>query len=286
MRILPRPALQPSAGRACAKRSRKAFLVHLDLHQNRKGEARRIRNWRRRRLIEVLPTQARTDRLRLKGAWEHGLRALFVTSEVFPHARTGGLGDVSAALPAALRDFGVDMRVLAPGCRQALEQIRSPRVIMRLGDPPGCGEARLLGALLPRSESPVLSVDCARLHDRAGGLVDVVNDASDETIERGAATGFLFDDLSADDLTACVRRALSFYRQPVKRRKLQMNAMRQDFGWRRPAQAYADLYRSLTNPSVVEADTGSRNTKKRPRELRRKSGRRASRALGGAAKGG
>ena len=33
------------------------------------------------------------------------LRVLFITSEVFPLCKTGGLGDVSAALPAALRSL-------------------------------------------------------------------------------------------------------------------------------------------------------------------------------------
>jgi starch synthase len=43
------------------------------------------------------------------------VRVLFVTSEVFPLAKTGGLADVSAALPAALARFGFDIRVLMPG---------------------------------------------------------------------------------------------------------------------------------------------------------------------------
>ena len=43
------------------------------------------------------------------------LRVLFVTPEIYPLNKTGGLGDVSAALPAALRDIKVDARVLIPG---------------------------------------------------------------------------------------------------------------------------------------------------------------------------
>ena len=42
------------------------------------------------------------------------LKVLFVTSEVVPFAKTGGLGDVLGALPKALRRRGVDARVVVP----------------------------------------------------------------------------------------------------------------------------------------------------------------------------
>ena len=42
------------------------------------------------------------------------LRILFVTAEVFPFARTGGLGDVCGTLPQALAAFGHDVRIVMP----------------------------------------------------------------------------------------------------------------------------------------------------------------------------
>ena len=42
------------------------------------------------------------------------LKVLFVTSEIAPWVKTGGLGDVAAALPEALRTLGLDVRVLVP----------------------------------------------------------------------------------------------------------------------------------------------------------------------------
>jgi starch synthase len=42
------------------------------------------------------------------------LRVLIVASEAVPFAKTGGLGDVVGALPAALRQLGVEVRVLMP----------------------------------------------------------------------------------------------------------------------------------------------------------------------------
>jgi hypothetical protein len=38
------------------------------------------------------------------------MRALYVTSEIYPLTKTGGLADVSAALPSALRQLGVASR--------------------------------------------------------------------------------------------------------------------------------------------------------------------------------
>ena len=48
-------------------------------------------------------------------------RVLFVVSELYPLVKTGGLGDVAAALPPALRRAGVDVRLLVPGYRAIME---------------------------------------------------------------------------------------------------------------------------------------------------------------------
>jgi len=42
------------------------------------------------------------------------LRVLYVASEVAPYAKTGGLADVAGSLPRALRELGVDVRVVLP----------------------------------------------------------------------------------------------------------------------------------------------------------------------------
>ncbi|NDD64331.1 MAG: glycogen synthase GlgA [Acidobacteria bacterium] len=42
------------------------------------------------------------------------MRVLFVTSEVFPYSKTGGLGDVAGALPQALHRLGCDIAVVTP----------------------------------------------------------------------------------------------------------------------------------------------------------------------------
>jgi starch synthase len=79
----------------------------------------------------------------------------------------------------------------------------------------------------------------------SGGMADTVVDATADALRSGIATGFSFEDVSADELTACVRRAAELYDQPILWRKLQQNAMRQDFGWQKPAEEYVALYRAL-----------------------------------------
>jgi starch synthase len=86
---------------------------------------------------------------------------------------------------------------------------------------------------------------------RSGGACDSVIDAIEQTIHCEQATGFAFARPTADDLIGCVRRALEIYRQPILWRKIQICAMRQDLGWKRPAQAYVDLYRSLIEEQVT-----------------------------------
>lgn len=98
------------------------------------------------------------------------VRILYVTSEVFPLAKTGGLADVSAALPVALNTLGVDVRLLLPGYPQAIERTVNPREVARVNDLLGCGETRLLAARLPDSDVPLWLVDCPALYDRRGGI--------------------------------------------------------------------------------------------------------------------
>lgn len=98
------------------------------------------------------------------------MRVLFVSAEVHPLAKTGGLADVSAALPAALRDHGVDVRVLVPAYPQVLAQAPNLREVLHLGDPLGYGDTLLLETYLPTSKLPVWAVDCPNLYNRSGGL--------------------------------------------------------------------------------------------------------------------
>jgi starch synthase len=54
------------------------------------------------------------------------VKVLILSAEVWPFAKTGGLGDVSGALPRALARLGVDVRVVLPWYRKIAT--REPRV--------------------------------------------------------------------------------------------------------------------------------------------------------------
>ncbi|OGA54636.1 MAG: starch synthase [Betaproteobacteria bacterium RIFCSPLOWO2_12_FULL_63_13] len=96
------------------------------------------------------------------------IRVLFATSECAPLIKTGGLADVSSALPAALTRLGVDIRVLLPGYRAVMGRLSGAREVARLAATPRFPHARLLLAEGPGGV-PLVVVDCPELYDRPGG---------------------------------------------------------------------------------------------------------------------
>jgi len=98
------------------------------------------------------------------------MKVLYAASELFPLAKTGGLADVSAALPNALTRLGVDVRVVLPGYPSALEQAQNLREVARLQAFERCPDARILSGIVPHTGMPIWLIDCPDLYDRPGGL--------------------------------------------------------------------------------------------------------------------
>lgn len=96
------------------------------------------------------------------------LKVLFATPEVAPLIKTGGLADVSGALPAALRATGVDVRVLVPGYNQVMAQLAQYKFEAAFNDLPGFPPARLLSGVMP-NKVPLFVLDCPSLYRREGG---------------------------------------------------------------------------------------------------------------------
>lgn len=96
------------------------------------------------------------------------IKVLFVTSEVTPFIKTGGLADVSASLPAALRSMGVDVRLLLPGYKTVMEQCKSFKNLTKFASPSDFPSARLLSGRMANG-TPLYLLDCPELYQREGG---------------------------------------------------------------------------------------------------------------------
>jgi starch synthase len=142
------------------------------------------------------------------------MKVLYVCTELFPLLKTGGLGDVGAGLPPALRDAGCDVRLLLPGfpairagvsrsgvphaSTLALPDGEGPRLAsLGLAQPPA-----LHPAILPGSGLAAYLLDVRALFDRPGNPYEDVH--GDNGI-RFALLGWA---------AACLGHGLDLYWQP------------------------------------------------------------------------
>jgi starch synthase len=82
---------------------------------------------------------------------------------------------------------------------------------------------------------------------RTGGFIDTIVDLDSE-LETG--TGFLIDSATEDALVGGVGRALAAFNHP-RFPAVRKRVMRLDLSWERPARRYMQLYRQLSQASVV-----------------------------------
>jgi starch synthase len=127
---------------------------------------------------------------------------LFATADAYPFVKTGGLADVSAALPAALAASGVSTRIVLPGYPQALESAGHLSEVARFASAIGFGRLRLLETYLPGSSVRVWLVDCPSLDNRPGGPYQDDNGADRPDNQLRCA---LFDHVVADIANGAVR---------------------------------------------------------------------------------
>ena len=104
------------------------------------------------------------------------MNILYVCTEVYPLLKTGGLADVSAALSAALRDLGWDVRLLLPGFAPIaagfvadgpplkLSATGGPEIVRTLKPAP-----TLLPGTLATTGQPAYLLDAPAVYHRDGG---------------------------------------------------------------------------------------------------------------------
>lgn len=97
------------------------------------------------------------------------MKVLFVSSEVFPLIKTGGLADVSGSLPSALQKLSVDIRILLPGYTPVLNQLTNLQPIASFHHLPIVQDVELLLGTIPESQVKVMVIKSAILYERGGG---------------------------------------------------------------------------------------------------------------------
>jgi len=95
------------------------------------------------------------------------MKILFVASEFSDFAKAGGLADVCATLPRALRDLGADVRVLLPGYQKVLDGIDSLNFVGTLPRRAGVAPC-LLGEARTRDGLPLYVLLDPSLYQREG----------------------------------------------------------------------------------------------------------------------
>ena len=80
---------------------------------------------------------------------------------------------------------------------------------------------------------------------KTGGLADTVVDSTPENIKDRTATGFVFEQATAEDLRRSIQQAFDIWQKTRVWSALRANAMAQDFSWRKAAEQYRALYERL-----------------------------------------
>jgi starch synthase len=175
-----------------------------------------------------------------------------------------GLDLMLAALPALLRG-GAQLALQGTG-EPALEsafiaaaQHQPQQVAVRVGYDEALAHRLIAGAdgmVVPSRFEPcgltqlyALRYGTVPVVRRVGGLADTVVDSDPQALERGAATGFVFDAATPGALESALLRAAALYRDAAAWRRVMLTGMAQDFSWDDAARRYLALYRDLV-PAV------------------------------------
>lgn len=122
------------------------------------------------------------------------INALSVTSECVPLIKTGGLADVTGALPRALKKHNIVVRTLLPGYPAVLKALKSFNALKIIDDCFG-GSAQLLAGM--HHELDLLVLDAPHLFNRDHGIyLDKNGEDWPDNIERFAALSRVAADIA------------------------------------------------------------------------------------------
>ena len=127
------------------------------------------------------------------------IRVLAVASEIFPLVKTGGLGDVVGALPAALKQHGIETRTLVPGYPAVMSAIAERSIVAEIDDLFG-GPAAIVAGKAKALE--LYAIDAPHLYDRPGNpyLGPAGADWPDNAL-RFAALGYIAAEIGSGRIT-------------------------------------------------------------------------------------
>ena len=96
------------------------------------------------------------------------MRALHVCAEIYPLLKTGGLADVTGALPPALAQLGCDARVLVPGFPALKNGIGAQQLVVDMSGYFGAEPVRLYRGVVPGAGTVAYVIDAPQFYDRPG----------------------------------------------------------------------------------------------------------------------
>ena len=169
--------------------------------------------------------------------------------------------DLLAEVIPELMALGVQLVILGTGDRDLEErfreaQARYPRQIgVAIGFDEGRAHRMEAGAdmlVMPSRYEPCglsqlysLRYGTVPIVRKTGGLADTVVPYKPRTVQEGKATGFHFDELSADSLLSTILLAVKVYEDSEAWDSLRKAGMAVDSSWARAAKEYAAVFRRL-----------------------------------------
>ncbi|MBN1905097.1 MAG: glycogen synthase GlgA [Deltaproteobacteria bacterium] len=79
-----------------------------------------------------------------------------------------------------------------------------------------------------------------------GGLNDTVS-----SYEKGMGNGFKFRGANPEELFACIKLAIEFYKNRTEWKRIVTNGMKEEFSWKKSADRYIELYRKLKSQRMI-----------------------------------